>query len=53
MQDPNMVEILEDLARVWNSLSTNTQDFLSILLAGKRKGKNIVINQILKEYNDF
>lgn len=53
MQEPNIVLILEDLAKVWNDLSPDTQKFLSTVLAGKRKGNNMVTNQILKEYDNF
>lgn len=53
MQEPNMVGILEDLAKVWNDLSTHTQDFLSILLAGEEEHKDMVSNQALKEECDF
>lgn len=53
MNELNVNTILDDLAKVWNDLSDDTQKFLSTILAGKRKGKNIVVNDLLKEYDNM
>lgn len=47
MNNETIVDIIEDLAKVWNELKPNTQRFLSILFAGERKGKDVIFNNII------
>lgn len=52
MNDETIVDFLEDLAKVWNELKPSSQKFLSTLLAGKRRGKGIIFNNIISKMSN-
>lgn len=52
MNNETVVDIIEDLSKVWNELKPNTQRFLSTLFAGKRKGKDVIFNDIISQMSD-